>query len=232
MKAVIFDCDGTLVDSEELHYLAWRAVLQEKGYFLEKHFYIEYFCGVGDLQVAELVGELFGFSSSDELISRKNKYYEEYQKAGIAPIKETVAFATRLFEQKEKYGVKLAVASGARKEEILFNLKGLGIDHYFEAMLSGKDDLSEVQDPEGTNKPKPYVYLKTARLLGVKPQDCIAIEDSRVGISSAVSAGCFTVAVPNHFTREHDLSLADLQIASFAGVSVDAFFAMIFDASN
>ncbi len=140
---------------------------------------------------------------------------------------ETVAFALRLFQEKKKRGLKFGVASGARKKEILLHLKAIGINTFFDVILSGKDDLSEYRDSEGTNKPKPYVYLKTAKMLGLIPEECIAIEDSGIGIKAAVSAGCFTIAVPNAFTKAHDLSRAHLQIDSFAGISVDAFFSMI-----
>lgn len=227
MKAIIFDCDGTLVDSEEAHYLAWREVFQKFGYPLEKQFYIDHLCGFGDLKVAEAASELYGLKDLEELVELKDRCYEKIQEAGIRPILGTVAFFSRLYEEREKRGVKLAVASGARKADILSNLKSIGIDSHFDAILSGKDDVLEYFDPEGTNKPKPYVYLKAAKVLGVKPQECVAIEDSQVGIASAVSAGCFTVAVPNPFTQFHDLSLAHVQIESFEGLSVDEFFAKL-----
>lgn len=61
-------------------------------------------------------------------------------------------------------------------------------------------DLAEYTDLEGINKPKPYIYLQTAKLLGLHPEQCAAIEDSRTGISSAVNAGCISVAVRNAYT--------------------------------
>ncbi len=225
MKAVIFDCDGTLVDSEEAHYLAWAAVFQELGHPLEKQFYIDHLCGHGEVKVAQTASLLYGVTDLEDLIRRKDRYYEE--RHGIAPIEATVAFFHRLRREKETRGLKLAVASGARRVDILSCLKHIGIDTHFDAILSGKDDVSHYLDPEGTNKPKPYVYLEAAKRLGVEPEECVAIEDSRVGIAAAVSAGCFTVAVPNPYTRFHDLSEAHLQIDSFADMSVDDFFARI-----
>ncbi len=225
MKAVLFDCDGTLIDSEEVHYLAWKAAFQEMGRTLEKQYYIDHFCGLGDVRVAEIARELFGVSDLDGLVCRKDSFYEEYQQVRVEPIAETVEFFLRLHKEKERLGIKLAVVSGARKADILSNLEHIGIDSHFDAILSGKDDVSEYFDLEGTNKPKPYVYLKAAKVLSIEPNECIAIEDSRVGIAAAVGAGCFTIAVPNAFTRDHDLSLAHLRIDSFAKMSVDDFFA-------
>lgn len=226
IKAVIFDCDGTLVDSEEFHFLAWQAAFQKQGHFLDKEFYINHFSGVGDFEISKIAINLLGFNCADELLSHKNKCFDDYQAGGITPVTSTVEFVKRLYHQKEQHGLKLAVASGARKEEILQNLKNLHIEHYFDIILSGRDDLCEYEDPEGTNKPKPYVYLKTAKMLGVKPEECIAIEDSRTGVSSAKKAGCFTIAIPNDYTQAHDLSQAHVKINSFADLSIDDFFKM------
>jgi beta-phosphoglucomutase len=224
IKAIIFDCDGTLIDSEQFHFLAWQTVFQQEGQTLTKEFYVNHFCGVGDVAILQIAAESLKSSSAKELLARKHQFFHEYQKAGISPIVSTVEFATNLFQQKEKRGLKLAVASGAKKKEIIQHLKMLNIEHYFEVILSGHDDLSEYQDPEGTNKPKPYVYLKAANLLGVAPHECIAIEDSKTGLASAVDAGCLAIAIPNEYTREHDLSRAHITIESFADLSVDDFF--------
>ena len=226
MKAVIFDCDGTLVDSEPFHYLAWKAAFEKWEYLLEKEFYIQHFSGVCDRALLKISRELLKENHSDEILDHKHQFFQDYLAIGIAPLKSTVEFAGRLFQHKEAYGLKLAVASGALKKEILHHLKVLQIDHYFDVILSGADDLAEYQDPEGTNKPKPYVYLKTAKLLGLKPEECVAIEDTRTGVSSAVTAGCFTIAIPNEYTQHHDLSQAHIKLPSLAGMSIDDFLKM------
>lgn len=228
IKAVIFDCDGTLVDSEQFHCLAWQAAFEEQGYQLGKEFYIHHFSGLGDHEISKTAVRLLGFGCFDALLAHKNRCFDALLAAGICPITPTVTLVKCLFDQKEKLGLKLAVASGARKQEILCNLKNLAIDDCFDVILSGRDDLSDYQDPEGTNKPKPYVYLKAARLLGLQPQECVAIEDSRAGVSSAVEAGCFTIAIPNDYTRQQDLSQAHMKIASFADLDIDDFFKMVF----
>lgn len=227
IKAIIFDCDGTLVNSEREHYLAWQGALQEKGHYLTKEFYINHFSGQGDFEISKMTVDILGENLAEELLSHKHKLFDEYSANGISPIEATVAFAKRLFEQKEKLGLKLAVASGARREEIIRHLKHLNIEHYFDVILSGKDDVAEYKDPEGTNKPKPYVYLKTAKMLGMKPEECAAIEDSHVGVTSAVAANCFTIAIPNPYTHQHDISQAHMKIDSFADLTVDEFFKMM-----
>lgn len=223
IKAVIFDCDGTLVDSEQAHFLAWRYAFQNQGYELTEQEYMT-FVGKGHLIVLQMAIDMIGFDCSKELSKDKEEYFGKLQLTGIPPISSTVEFLHLLAKEKNKYGIKLAVASGARKKEILHHLKNLEIESYFDVVLSGYDDLAEYEDSEGTNKPKPYIYLKTAKMLGFSPVQCVAIEDSHPGVSSAVSAGCITIAIPNHYTQNHDLSHASLKIDSFANLSINDFF--------
>lgn len=89
--------------------------------------------------------------------------------------------------------------------------------------MSGKDDLQDYKDPEGINKPKPYIYIETAKRLGLKPTECIAIEDSHPGVMSSYSAGCITVAVPNSFSIYHDFSKSNLLVPSLHPYTVDQF---------
>ena len=77
----------------------------------------------------------------------------------------------------------------------------------------------DYSDPEGVNKPKPYIYLHAAKLLGVSPEGCVVIEDSPPGIAAGVSAGCFTIAVPNDCSRHQDLSEAHLCLESFSNMN-------------
>lgn len=171
--------------------------------------------------------ELIGFDYPHKLLKSMHEYYSQHQLEGIPPILHTINFLNHLNQEKERFGLKLAVASGARKVEIIHNLRTLQIANYFDVVLSGFDDLAEYKDSEGTNKPKPYVYLKAANMLGFKPQQCIAIEDSSSGISAAVTAGCITVAVPNDFTKQQDLSHAHFKIESFDGLDFIEFLKQI-----
>lgn len=221
IKAVIFDCDGTLVDSEHAHYSAWQYAFQQQGSDLSHEMY-KTFVGKGETQILKMAVDIIGFNCSEELLKDKNKHFTELQLNGMVySIDSTVNFLHSLFQEKETRGLKLAVASGSRKEDILQNLKNLEIEHYFDVILSGNDDLSDYHDPEGTNKPKPYVYLKAAKELGFLPEECIAIEDSESGVFSAVTAGCFTIAIPNALTQYHDLSRAHLKLDSLSRFTID-----------
>lgn len=223
-KAIIFDCDGTLVDSEEVHYLGWRHAFAKFGYHLSPEDYTAKFAGRGEHYVAQRANDLTGFNCAGEILRDKVDYFHQTQLRGIAPIAPTMEFLHRLVQVREFLGLKLAVASGAGKQEILRNLRHHQIEHFFDVILSGQDELAEYQDPEGTNKPKPYVYQKTAKLLGVAPEECIAIEDSSPGVTAAVTAGCKTIAIPNRYTKGQDFSHAHFLFETFEGVEILDFF--------
>jgi beta-phosphoglucomutase len=109
----------------------------------------------------------------------------------------------------------LALASSAPKEEILVNLKQMGLENAFDLIISGSDDLREYVDAEGTNKPKPYIYIESAKRLGISPACCLVFEDTKAGVDAAARAGMVAVAVPNQFTLTHDFSNAHQVISSY-----------------
>lgn len=220
IKAVIFDCDGTLVSSEIIHYGSWRHALQRHGFELTKEKYIHSFIGHCDILLSKIYSDLLGVNCSETLLKDRNDFFSGHQLPS-SPITSTVNFLKHLIEEKKPKGLKLGLASGARKEDIAHNLNYLGVAHCFDSVLSGADDLTEYNDPQGTNKPKPYIYEKSARMLGLKPSQCIAIEDSSAGISAAVAAGCIAIAIPNEFTQYQDLSHAHLKMSSLEGLSLD-----------
>ncbi len=227
IKAIIFDCDGTLIDSEEAHLAAWRCVLKNRGYDLTPQEYSLY-PGRSALHLAEMVGQKVGQQESHQrIIDEKRAHYRRFHEEGLPPIEATVAFAKQLACEKNRRGLKLAVASAAAKSEILINLRHLGIEELFDLILSGEEDLSDYFDPEGVNKPKPYIYQHAAKLLGVSTSECVVIEDSMTGIASGNAAGCFTIAIPNRFTKGQDLSAAALQMATLEGLNIDQFFHLL-----
>ena len=231
IKAIIFDCDGTLVDSEGAHLLAWQQTLHNRGHVLTPE-QCSLCAGKPGPEIAKLISENIGYLCADELLAEKNACYHKLQEQGLPSIEETIYFLKRLADEKERLGLKLGVASAAIKSAILSNLRHLGIEELFDVILSGHDDLKDYVDPNGVNKPKPYIYLHAMKKLGVFPAQCVVIEDSFTGVRAAVSAGCLTIAVPNIHTRDQDLSNAHLRIDSFSGVSLEHFFQMVWKANN
>lgn len=223
VKAVLFDCDGTLIDSEPAHFEAWQYALSRKGFHLKAEAYLGKFSGVADSDVADMAVKLLGEDCAGELLRVKDARFAETLKNGLPAIRPTIDFVHRLAQYRDEGEIKLGVASAARRDDILANLEHHAISHLFDVVLSGTDDLHDFHDAEGTNKPKPYIYLKAAALLLLPPEECAAIEDSFSGVTAAVAAGCITVAVPNTHTTTHDLSAAHHRIASFNNLTVDEF---------
>ena len=223
IQAIFFDCDGTLVDSEKTHYLALRAALENQGFTLSHEEYIPH---VGNPMeaIAEVLTRELG-CDAERLIEDKRSLFWDLQQSGLPPIHHVVDFVHRI--AKEKRELKFAVASAASKVNVLAHLRHLNIDPIFDLILSGHDDLSEYNDPEGVNKPKPYIYQHAAKKLQLLPKQCIVIEVSSLGIQAGKSAGCFTIAVPNEYTLKQDLSHADLRIDSFNGLDLDKLFHLI-----
>jgi len=226
IKAVIFDCDGTIVDSENAHYCAWKFALQNQGSDLTIEAYRLYVGNPAET-ISILLSKKLGKNCADEILKDKRAYFHELQSKGLPPIQDTVDLICKLANKKTNYGFKLGVASAAGKQEILVHLKHHGIEHLFDVIISGRDDLSEYNDPEGHNKPKPYIYLHAAKRLNVEPKECVVIEDSSTGVKAGVDAGCFTIAIPNSYSCYHDFSLAHLKLQSFASITVDQFLQMI-----
>lgn len=225
IKAIIFDCDGTLVDSEHAHHLAWQHAIYNQGYNLTLE---EYYFFVGNPAefTAKILAKKFNKDCFTNLLQDKLRFYDKLQKEGLPPIESTVNFVRHLASKKTDLNLKLAIASAASQKDIMTHLKHLNIDHLFDIIISGKDDLGDYFDIEGTNKPKPYIYLHTAKILGIAPSQCIVIEDSKPGVCAGVDAGCFTVAIPNKFTLDQDLSRAHVKLTSFDNIDINNLLQM------
>lgn len=221
IKAILFDCDGTLVDSESSHYLAFKQVLAAMGYDFSVREHSQ-FVGKSDLATADFLAKKCGIDASS-LILKKRARYLEFCQAGLPQIEPTVQFLKSLARDKARYGIKLGVCSAAPKSEVLFHVRHLGIESFLDVVLSGENDLGAYSDPEGVNKPKPYIYLHAAELLKIASSECVVIEDSPTGIAAGKSAGAWVVAIPNEHTKRHDLSAAHLQLDSFSGIDVEQF---------
>jgi beta-phosphoglucomutase-like phosphatase (HAD superfamily) len=234
IKAIIFDCDGTLIDNGIEYFLGWEHALKCQGYELNAEKFWDFMNknmlagapGVDDV-IVKYCCDLLGRECANEIVKDKNAFLAKLHKTYEFPaIEPTVNFLHALGKEKEDLGLKLGLASANTKENILRVLKRLNVDHYFDVIVSG-EDLTDYSDPQGTNKPKPYIYLHASKLLGMHPAQCVAIEDSRTGISSAVNAGCIAIAIPNAYTAQQDLSHAHLKLISFVDMTPTDFLQII-----
>lgn len=212
MKAIVFDMDGVLVDSEPLHLLAMQSFLAKFG--------IEYsekdnheFLGRTDYYIATVLIPRYSLDMAPEdLVRGKEDFTQEFiRKKGEARpgVYETLQSASNA-------NISMCVASSATLSTIRVVMDTLSIGNYFSHLCSG----DEVEH----GKPAPDIYLMAAERIGVPPEDCVAIEDSLNGLKAARAAGMYCVSVPCDATAHQDHSIADLRLASLAQLPLDKLF--------
>jgi HAD superfamily hydrolase (TIGR01509 family) len=183
--SVIFDLDGTLVDSEPNYYEAGRQVLAEHGvtdFTWSDH---ERYVGISTLETVTLWKREYGLRASvDELLAAKNRRYLDLARTSTRAYPEMRKFVELLATE----GVPLAVASGSSREAITAILSGTGLDAHLRTVVSA--------DEVDRGKPAPDVFLEAARRLGATPADCVVVEDAAPGAASAHAAGMRCIAVP------------------------------------
>ena len=222
LEAVIFDCDGVLVDTEFLKYQAWQQALQQQANIEFK--LPEYYplVGLSSLAIAKSIAKDKNLSLDlDVLIRKKNELYFATQARGVPKLVVAVNFLQELIKQKSQMQIKIGLASSAGYKEIIQNLWHINVKPGdFDSIVSGRDHLSHIHDSTGTNKPKPYIYQLIAEKMQVVPSNCIVFEDTQAGVQAASSAGMIVFAVPNKFTQNHDFNQAR-DIISFNDFTLD-----------
>ncbi len=209
VSAIIFDCDGVLVDTEYLKFEAWRDALSQKGIAFTIENYLPLVGHSSERIASEIEKEKNTQFDKNLLIQEKNNFYKARQAQGVPSIPNGVILLKHLLENKSKYGIKVGLASSAPHREINQNLESIGINPKdFDAIASGEDDLKHIIDPDGVNKPKPYIYQEIAKTLAVNPKDCIVFEDTNAGVEAASTASMQVFAVPNRFTEKQDFKKA------------------------
>jgi HAD superfamily hydrolase (TIGR01549 family) len=181
IKALIFDCDGTLADTMPLHWLAWQAITSRHNViFPEDRFYA--LGGVPSRQILQMLREEQRLSIDPIAVSREKE--EEYLKlmAQVGPIHEVVEIAT---DHAGK--LPMAVASGGTRPIIEKVLRHLNIGDLFAAVVTSEDVVHQ--------KPAPDIFLEAARRLGVRPDNCRAYEDTDLGLTAIRAAGMDAVDV-------------------------------------
>ena len=202
MKAIIFDMDGVIIDSEPLHIELEREILEDLGgsITVEEH---SAFVGTTDDYMWSAFKEQFNIPTPiDEIIKIKRKKFDE----NIHRIKLIDGF-WEFFQKLHSEGHPLALASSNNKNTVDLIVEKFDLKKYLKVIMTGTDVK------EG--KPSPEIFLKTAEKLGISPSDCIVIEDARNGVLAAKSAGMKCIGLKSPNSGNQDLSKADLVVNSF-----------------
>ncbi len=208
VRAVIFDMDGILIDSEHQHFAAHKQAIEEAGGSLTKDFYIRHGVSRDDKL---FYADVFPDRAKDREflntidLRKQEVYRQKVEKEGIVPIRPAIELAAKLHAKRMPIGI----ATGIQRSAADHALEKLGIRNLFSAVVTATD-------PGMQPKPNPDVYQEAARRLGFAPTFCLVIEDSKNGVQAALSAGCTCVVVPGEFTKNHDFTGAT--VTNFVGI--------------
>ena len=202
IKGAIFDMDGTVADSENLVYQAYSELMKEYGITITSEEYGSFVGGTNS--VAEYLHEKHDLPLTlQELVDKKKARVDELLMS-VKPMPYALEaidfFASRNF--------LMALATSTNKDQTMMKLKALNIMDKFLAVHAFEDIEN--------HKPHPEIYLKSARAIGLNPEECLAFEDTVRGVKAAKAAGCFTIAIPNNFTTHLDFSEADQVFGDFS----------------
>jgi beta-phosphoglucomutase len=183
-RAVLWDMDGTLIDSEELHWISWRNALADEGITITREQFLSSFGQRND----SIIPRWLGVAATPEHIERISKAKEELYRHlvrsdGISPLPRVANWIHRL----HKEGWLQAIASAAPRANIDAVLEALSATHVFQGIVSA-DDVHR-------GKPDPEVFLVAASRVGVSPDRCIVVEDAAAGVEGARRAGMRSIGV-------------------------------------
>jgi beta-phosphoglucomutase family hydrolase len=201
-KAIIFDMDGVIVDSEPLHYESEKKILARLGYDFPRELHRKYIGYANEYNFWRDLQKEYGISLNIQTLMLEKRDYFLKHLSHITLIKP----AFTLLERLTKAGVPVALASSSSMEFITAILEKFDLTHFFSVIQSG-DDLKN-------GKPAPDIFLIAAKKINIKPEHCIVIEDSLNGVKAGHTAGMTVIAVPNEYTKMLDFSLADYQLSS------------------
>lgn len=216
LRAILFDFDGSILDTETPDLVAWQEIFAEHGHELDHAFWCQYVGRHGGmLEVVAHLSELAGVVLDSEAIleRRRARCMEIIGALGPRPGVE------RWLRDARERELLCAIASSSSMIWIDGHLERLQLREYF-AGIHCRDHVERT-------KPAPDVYLAALEHLGVAPHEAIAIEDSPIGVHAARSAGIFCLAVPNEVTRPLDFSHADLVADSLEELHLDDLVARL-----
>jgi len=193
-RAYLFDCDGTVVDSMPLHYVAWTKALAEWNCsFDESLFYA--WGGVPPLEIVARLDQMHDLKMPLAAVAERKEHLYFELLPELQPILEVVEHIDAMHRQ-----IPFAVVSGSTRESIIKSLTALHLLDRFD-LLVGAEDYTR-------SKPAPDAYLIAAQRLGITPSNCLVFEDTDIGIQAATAAGMASVRVPSPLERRNGTASA------------------------
>lgn len=189
-KAILFDMDGVLIESEFLMRASAIHALKQYGIDAKHEDFVE-FTGMGEDKFVGGVAEKYGHTYTFDMKEKAYDYFGEHVKE-MAHVPAGVKEMLLTLHEK---GYIMAVCSAADLRKVRYNIKAIGVEEsIFSALVTGSDIARK--------KPFPDIYLEGARRVGIDPKDCLVVEDAVSGIKAAHAAGMDAVGVPTTFSKE------------------------------
>lgn len=210
LKAVIFDMDGVIIDSEPMHARAAVLALQRFQVNINVDYCSRFIGSTTYYMCQEMVKEFQLNIPPEELLAANDEMKKALRASEGYPV---IPYIIELMKDLHSHGLKLIIASSSPAEDIAYVMETLQIANYFEGYISGR----EVKHP----KPAPDIFLAAAERLGVLPEECIVIEDSTNGVNAAAAAGITSIGFINPNSGTHDLSKAAFLVEGFDEVDYD-----------
>jgi beta-phosphoglucomutase len=214
-RAVLWDLDGTLIDSAEHHWVAWREIMAHEGHPVTPADFTSSFGHRNDTILRGLLGPDLSDGEIERIAGAKEALYRRFvRERGLEPLPGAVHWLERL----RRDGWRQAVASSAPFANIETAMEVVGLAPLFEALVSA--------DEVGVGKPDPAVFLAAADRVGVKPERCVVVEDAPAGLLGARRAGMRSVGV---LSPHHPELTADLVVDSLVSLPGAAFDELLGD---
>lgn len=198
-KAVVFDLDGTLIDSEALVKEAWLVASGKLGVTLTEPQFLSF---IG-MHREHNEAQLRSFYGADFPVETFYAFAHAHVGERIAPLK---AGAIELMAALDQSALPFALATSSRREWVERSFKEHGLTNRFQAIVARQDVIN--------GKPDPEPYLKASQLLGHAPMDVLALEDSYAGVTSAHAAGCMTVMIPDLLAADDEMHAKAIVVSS------------------
>ena len=207
IKAVIFDVDGLLLDSEPIWSLADRELLKRRGIDYRDELKTR-IVGKGQVESAQNIKDYYQLRDPiDELVTERRKILNELLKANL----RLMPGAQKLIDLLAKNNFRLAIASSQSKEIIDLIIKSFALGEKFSVIVYGDEVVR--------GKPEPDIYLLAAERLAIWPEEALVLEDSNNGAIAAKKAGMKVIVIPNQYNRGQAFPLADLVVESLADIT-------------
>lgn len=209
INAIVYDVDGTLINSEPLHIEAWKQVLIKHGHTISQLSaeFLSTMAGKKPIVIAQgMVTELSINTSAEQLLKEKTALFFSMAQKSLEAMPGAIESVDRLSEA----GFRLAIGTSLDREFLDIVLRKFNIANKFEVIVTGNEIIK--------GKPDPETYFKVFEKLNLDPFSCVVLEDARSGVEAAKASGAFCIGIKNVNAEPQNLNSADLVVNSLGEV--------------